>query len=108
MAYQVKLCEQQAPSPASTPAPPTDMSFETFKDLLEAFPDIARMLLRGQLGAPAKGESGVHRYERLLHRDALERDFPNVAANVSLRAALGPAAAQALLRLQVIESGVSR
>jgi len=75
---------------------------------LAAFPDIARMLLRGQLGAPARRESGVHRYEQLLRQDALERDFPNVAANVSLQMALGPAAAQTLLRLQVIESGVSR
>ncbi len=70
--------------------------------------DIARMLLRGQLGTPSKGENGAHRYERLVARDALERDFPNVAANASLRTALSSAAAQAVLRLQVIESGVSR
>ena len=108
MAYQVQLCEEQSPSPAPTQTSPAGTSFETFKELLEAFPDIARMLLRGQLGTPSKGENGVHRYERLLPRDALERDFPNVAANASLRTALGSAAAQALLRLQVIESGVSR
>jgi hypothetical protein len=110
--YQVRVFAQENESvtqrqvyPAD--ATPTDTAFATFKELLEHFPDVARGLLRGTLGPPTKRESGLHRYETDLTLDALERDFPNVAAAVTRRGAFGAAARESTWHLQMIESGES-
>ena len=112
MSYQVRLFAQETESGTRTQVYPADVmppdtAFATFKELLEHFPDVARGLLRGTLGRPTKRESGLHRYETDLTLDALERDFPNVAAAVSLHGASGAAARESTWHLQMIESGES-
>src|SRR6266542_3991507 len=90
-----------------TNATPADTAFATFKELLQELLDVARGLLRGTLGPPSKGESGLHRYQTHLTPDAQQRDFPKVAAAVSLRGALGAAARRSVLHRQTIECGES-
>lgn len=87
---------------------PADAIFATFKELLQAFPDLARVLMRGELGPPINRDGGIHRYERQLTLAALQRDFPNVAKEVSRHGELDAAAREAPLHLQVIESSPSR
>ena len=112
MPYQVRVFAQESEGVPRTQvcpadATPPDTAFATFQELLQEFPDVARGLLRGTLGPPSKRESGLHRYETDLTLDALERDFPNVAAAVSLRGVFGAAAHEATWHLQMIESGES-
>jgi hypothetical protein len=104
--YQVEVSAYADGNAASTPVVlPTDTIFATFKELLQAFPDVARVLLRGELGPPINREGGMHRYERRLTLVALQRDFPHVAEEVSRHGELDTAAREATLHLQVIESG---